>query len=190
MKRAIISLLILTMIVMVSGCVAETSSDYAYLDTSSVSSNKIENESNKEQSAAQKAEEERLVSEKAEQERIASEKAEQERVASEKAEQERIASEKAEQERIASEKVEQERIASEKSEQERIASEEAEEQKLTAKQDTSSVDHPKVTGKTVYCTPTGKRYHLDPDRGGKNSREIDLDSAISSGLTPCQKCAK
>lgn len=36
---------------------------------------------------------------------------------------------------------------------------------------------------------TGKRYHLDPDCGGKNSRATTLDSAISSGLTPCQKCA-
>lgn len=45
-------------------------------------------------------------------------------------------------------------------------------------------------GKTVYRTPSGKRYHFDPDCGGKNSYSTTLDSAISAGLTPCQKCAK
>ena len=41
-----------------------------------------------------------------------------------------------------------------------------------------------------YITPTGKRYHFDPDCGGKNSYQTTLDAAKSSGLTPCQKCAK
>lgn len=37
-----------------------------------------------------------------------------------------------------------------------------------------------------YRTPTGKRYHLDPNCGGKNSyRTTNI-----SGLTPCSKCAK
>lgn len=37
-----------------------------------------------------------------------------------------------------------------------------------------------------YRTPTGKRYHLDPNCGGKNSyRTTNI-----SGLTPCQKCAR
>ena len=44
-------------------------------------------------------------------------------------------------------------------------------------------------GKSVYRTPHGKRYHFDPDCGGKNSYETTLDSAKSSGLTPCKKCA-
>lgn len=44
-------------------------------------------------------------------------------------------------------------------------------------------------GRTVYKTPTGKRYHFDPDCGGKNSSAVSLDDAISMGLTPCQKCA-
>lgn len=48
---------------------------------------------------------------------------------------------------------------------------------------------PTPNSSTVYRTPTGKRYHIDPDCGGPNSRETTLDSAISSGLTPCQKCA-
>lgn len=41
---------------------------------------------------------------------------------------------------------------------------------------------------TVYKTPTGKRYHYDAQCGGKNSFEVTLNEAISSGLTPCSKC--
>ncbi len=37
-----------------------------------------------------------------------------------------------------------------------------------------------------YRTPTGKKYHLDPDCGGKNSyRTTNI-----SGLSPCSKCAQ
>lgn len=37
-----------------------------------------------------------------------------------------------------------------------------------------------------YRTPTGKRYHLDPNCGGKNSyRTTNI-----SGLSPCAKCAR
>ena len=50
-------------------------------------------------------------------------------------------------------------------------------------------EKPQNTGATVYRTPTGKKYHLDMDCGGKNSYSVDLDSAINSGLTPCSKCA-
>ena len=45
-------------------------------------------------------------------------------------------------------------------------------------------------GKSVYRTPSGKRYHFDPDCGGKNSYQTTLDAAKSSGLTPCKKCAQ
>lgn len=45
-------------------------------------------------------------------------------------------------------------------------------------------------GKQVYRTPKGKRYHFDPDCGGKNSYQITLDTAVASGLTPCKKCAR
>ncbi len=100
---------------------------------------------------------------------------------------EETASKRAEQERLASE---QERAASEQAEKQRIASEKAALQKASSKQITSSVNHEKTTGSIVYCTPTGKRYHRDPDCGGKNSTEIDLDKAISRGLTPCKKCAQ
>ncbi len=42
---------------------------------------------------------------------------------------------------------------------------------------------------TVYRTPTGKRYHLDPNCGGKNSYKITKEQAKGAGLTPCSKCA-
>lgn len=45
-------------------------------------------------------------------------------------------------------------------------------------------------GRAVYRTPSGKRYHFDPDCGGKNSYQTTLDAEKSVGLTPCQKCAK
>lgn len=41
----------------------------------------------------------------------------------------------------------------------------------------------------VYRTPTGKRYHSDPDCGGKNSYKTTLEQAKEAGLTPCSKCA-
>lgn len=37
-----------------------------------------------------------------------------------------------------------------------------------------------------YVTPTGKRYHLDPNCGGKNSYRTNN----IGGLSPCQKCAR
>ena len=45
-------------------------------------------------------------------------------------------------------------------------------------------------GKAVYRTPSGKRYHFDPDCGGPNSYQTTLDAATSAGLTPCKKCAQ
>lgn len=42
---------------------------------------------------------------------------------------------------------------------------------------------------SVYRTPSGKRYHLDPDCGGKNSYKVTLEEAKAANLTPCAKCA-
>ncbi len=53
----------------------------------------------------------------------------------------------------------------------------------------SSVENTPTQGKTVYITPTGKRYHYSSSCGGKNSKKSDLDTAKSLGLTPCKKCA-
>ena len=41
----------------------------------------------------------------------------------------------------------------------------------------------------VYITPTGKRWHADPDCGGVNSYPVRLSEAERRGLTPCHKCA-
>ena len=38
----------------------------------------------------------------------------------------------------------------------------------------------------VYITPSGKRYHYDPQYGGKNSYKVGINSV--GGRTPCQKC--
>ena len=47
---------------------------------------------------------------------------------------------------------------------------------------------PKVNSnvREVYITPTGKRYHYDPQCGGKNSYKGGINSV--GGRTPCQKC--
>ena len=42
--------------------------------------------------------------------------------------------------------------------------------------------------KTVYITPSGKRYHLNPSCGGKNSFSVSIDDV--GNRTPCQKCAQ
>lgn len=91
---------------------------------------------------------------------------------------------KAEEERIAAEKkAEEERIAAEKkAEEERIAAEQkaAEEKSAAASQQTDS--------RTVYITPTGKRYHYSSSCGNGTYNATTLDKAISMGLTPCKKC--
>lgn len=43
------------------------------------------------------------------------------------------------------------------------------------------------SGQTVYITPSGKRYHLDPDCAGKNAHAVDISNIGSR--TPCKKCA-
>lgn len=42
------------------------------------------------------------------------------------------------------------------------------------------------SGKSYYRTPSGTKYHLDPDCGGKNS----YATTNISGLSPCKKCAQ
>ena len=43
--------------------------------------------------------------------------------------------------------------------------------------------------RTVYVTPTGKRYHYDGNCNGGTYIESTLDQALARGLTPCKKCA-
>ena len=40
--------------------------------------------------------------------------------------------------------------------------------------------------KEVYITPSGKRYHYDPQCGGKNSYKVGINAV--NGRTPCKKC--
>ncbi len=46
----------------------------------------------------------------------------------------------------------------------------------------------KTDGKTVYVTPNGERYHLDPDCPGKNGYAVSIDEVGSR--TACKKCAQ
>ncbi len=55
----------------------------------------------------------------------------------------------------------------------------------TGTQDTQEPDQ----SRTVYITPTGKRYHYDNHCNGGTYIESTLDEALARGLTPCQKCA-
>ena len=104
--------------------------------------------------------------------------------------------------------VDNERIEKEKKEAEEQAKKEKEEQAKKQNQSTSNVSSQTKSsqqstsssstqinsnnthGKSVYRTPSGKKYHFDPDCGGKNSYQTTLDAAKSSGLTPCKKCAQ
>lgn len=86
----------------------------------------------------------------------------------------------------AQKEAEQKKIEDEKAKQE----ESSKKSQSTTTTQSSSQSSTTDTSRTVYRTPTGKRYHYDPDCGGKNSYSTTLDSAKSAGLTPCQKCAK
>lgn len=56
----------------------------------------------------------------------------------------------------------------------------------------SDLQMPQVdeTGGNVYRTPSGKRYHLDAECGGKNSYKITMEEAVASDLSPCKTCAR
>lgn len=102
-----------------------------------------------------------------------------------------------EQERIKAE--EQAKKEAEEQKQKQVAAESASTKKedtatskttTTTKKKNSKSTSNNSNGKTVYRTPTGKRYHYAPDCGGKNSYSTTLDAALSAGLTPCKKCAQ
>lgn len=88
----------------------------------------------------------------------------------------------AEEKRLAEEQAKKEAEEKAKAEAEAKAQQEA---KLDS---SSSSVSSTPTGPTVYTTPTGKKYHLDPECGGKNSRPTTKDNV--AGLSPCQKCAQ
>lgn len=61
--------------------------------------------------------------------------------------------------------------------------------KGTTSKNTGDSDNDDTNGKNVYRTPSGSKYHLDPDCGGKNSYSVTIDKAKNAGLTPCKTCA-
>lgn len=63
-----------------------------------------------------------------------------------------------------------------------------EESKTTTEKTTKEITESKDESRTVYITPTGKRYHFSSSCGGKNSYDVTLNEAEKLGLTPCQKC--
>lgn len=46
------------------------------------------------------------------------------------------------------------------------------------------------TGRAIYITPTGKKYHYDGRCNGGTYTESTLDQALKLGLTPCKKCVQ
>ncbi len=56
-------------------------------------------------------------------------------------------------------------------------------EKKTEKQETTI----KTSGKTVYITPYGKKYHFDPDCAGENGFSISLEEAKKLNEA-CEKC--
>ncbi len=63
---------------------------------------------------------------------------------------------------------------------------EAQAQEVNKVNNTSSNSSNPSSDGYYYRTPTGKKYHLDPNCGGKNSRR----TTNISGLSPCSKCAQ
>lgn len=55
---------------------------------------------------------------------------------------------------------------------------------------TSSKHNTPANSDSVYRTPSGKRYHINSECGGKNSYEVTMDEALREGLTPCKRCIK
>lgn len=45
-----------------------------------------------------------------------------------------------------------------------------------------------TNSKTVYITPSGKRWHLNENCAGKNAMATTLEKAEEKSLTPCKKC--
>lgn len=95
---------------------------------------------------------------------------------------------------IDSERIAAEEAAKKAAEEEaaRKAAEEAAAQKAAeeaaAQQQTQS-EVSESQGRTVYITPTGKRYHYDNNCNDGTYIPSTMDEALAKGLTPCKKCA-
>lgn len=106
---------------------------------------------------------------------------------------EKTAAERAAAEQAAKEAAEREaaeKVANEAAEKEAQNNASSSGTQPSQSQEGNKPNHPKESdGVTVYTTPSGKCYHLDPDCGGKNSRPTTLTKAQSRGYRPCEKCA-
>lgn len=74
---------------------------------------------------------------------------------------------------------------------EKKAAEEAkakQEAEKKAAEEAASAPTPNPDGRTIYITPTGKRYHYDSKCNGGTYNESTLAKAKELGLTPCSKC--
>ena len=92
-------------------------------------------------------------------------------------------------------KKEAEEAAAKKAAQEQAKKQTQTQSKTQTTKSKTSTTKPKTTtnasnSRTVYITPTGKRYHYSSTCGGKNSTPTTLSKAKSYGLTPCKKCAQ
>lgn len=98
---------------------------------------------------------------------------------------ERIAAEEA-----AAQKAAEEEAARKAAEEEtaRKAAEEAAAQQAAQQQQQQS-QQSQSNGRTVYITPTGKRYHYDNHCNGGTYIPSTKSEAQAMGLTPCKKCA-
>lgn len=126
---------------------------------------------------------------------LAEEKAKQEEEEKVKQETEEKANQESEEQ--ARKVAEEEQTKVQKAEENKKKTAEVEEAKKTTKSSSSGNKSSSSTkntnnshGKEIYRTPKGKRYHFDPNCGGKNSYRITLAAALSAGLTPCKKCAQ
>lgn len=64
-------------------------------------------------------------------------------------------------------------------------------EKSTPTNSTNSTDNSQEISNTkrqYYRTPTGKRYHIDPNCNNGTYTPCTLEEALKSGLTPCGKC--
>lgn len=95
---------------------------------------------------------------------------------------------------IDSERIAAEEAAKKAAEEEaaRKAAEEAAAQQAaqeTAAQQQAQSEASESQSRTVYITPTGKRYHYDNNCNGGTYIPSTMDEALAKGLTPCKKCA-
>lgn len=88
-------------------------------------------------------------------------------------------------ERIAAEEAAAQKAAEE--EAARKAAEEAAAQQQQQQQQQEQQEQ--SNGRTVYITPTGKRYHYNSNCNGGTYIPSTMSEALARGLTPCKKCA-